>query len=66
MSRAATDLFLVAPREHHLLEPAQLDELARVPRLDPTSPGLDLACRFRQQVLPAREVWLGVGATTWM
>ena len=34
MSSAATDIFVATLRQHHLLEPTQLDELAHGPRLD--------------------------------
>jgi serine/threonine protein kinase len=45
MSSAATEAFLVALRQHHLLEPAQLDELAHLPPLEPRAFAVELVRR---------------------
>jgi serine/threonine protein kinase len=45
MMSAATDAFLVALRQHHVLEPAQLDELAHVAHLEPKAFAAELIRR---------------------
>jgi serine/threonine protein kinase len=45
MSSAATDEFLLALRQHHLLEPAQLDEVVPLARLAPRALAAELIRR---------------------
>jgi tRNA A-37 threonylcarbamoyl transferase component Bud32 len=55
----ATDAFLVVLRQHHLLEPAQLDELGDVARLEPKALAGELIRRGWLTPYQANQVFLG-------
>jgi serine/threonine protein kinase len=60
MSSAATDAFLVALRQHHLLEPVQLDEVAHVARLaEPRALAAELIRRGWLTAYQANQVLAG-------
>jgi hypothetical protein len=56
MSSASTDAFLVALQQHHLLEPAQLDELAHVASLEPKPLAAELIRRGLLTAYQANQV----------